>query len=228
MKRLKQLMWWGLVVAVLLPAGPLLAGDIDLTALIHETQKMSQKPDEMDLVWWIPEEFWIASFAQNKEMTAKQVDEFLKVVRPYTMVAVVNGSIGAFGAVTYKPEEWVRANTRLIDAQGKTYAPRTDEEIDASTKNMLQMIKPVLANILGPMGKNFHFLLFPAKTAAGGGIAPAKEKGQFTVRLGEKNFKWRLPLDSVLPAKVCTGCGQEGKGSWSFCPWCGKKLSTKE
>ena len=33
-------------------------GRVDLNALIQETQKMSQKADEMTLVWWIPEEFW--------------------------------------------------------------------------------------------------------------------------------------------------------------------------
>ena len=227
MKRLKRVWWWSLVVVVLLPGAVVRAADIDLMALTQETQRMSQKPDEMAMVWWIPEEFWKASLAQTPRITPTQIEEFLKVVRPYTMVAVVDGNMGAFGGITYKSEDWIRANTRLLDPQGASYAPKTEDEVDADTKNMLLMIKPVIVNMLGSMGQNMHFLLFPAKTDAGARIAPATAKGEFKVKLGSKEFKWRLPLDALLPVKICAGCKQECKGSWSFCPWCGKSLAPK-
>jgi hypothetical protein len=214
----------GVVMGATCPAN---AKDLDLQALTQETQRLSQKPDQMTLVWWIPEEFWAASFAQTPSMTGSQAEEFLKVIRPYTMVVVVDGAIGSFGGVTYKSENSIRANARILDSQGKSYAPRTEEEVDADTKNMLQMIKPVFVNMLGPMGQNMHFLLFPGNGDNGIRIADAKGKGQFKVKLGEKEFKWRLPLDALLPMQVCGTCKQECKGSWFFCPWCGAKL-TKE
>ena len=194
MKRLRRVIWCSLVIGVLLSGKSVQAAGIDPVALIQETQRMSQKTGEVTMVWWIPEELWAASLAQTPGMTSTQVDEFLKMIRPYTMVALVDATVCAFGGVTYKSEDWVRANTRLVDQQGKSYAPRTEDELDADTKNMLQMIKPVLVNMLGPMGENLHFLLFPAKTEAGTRIVSAKEKGQFKVKLGEKDFKWRLPL----------------------------------
>ena len=214
----------GVVMGVTCPVD---AKDVDLQALTQETQRMSQKSDQVTIVWWIPEEFWSASFAQTPGMTGSQAEEFLKVIRPYTMVVVVDGTMGSFGGVTYKSEDSIRANLRLLDSQGKSYAPRTEEEVDANTKNMLQMIKPIFVNMLGPMGQNMHFLLFPGKSDNGLRIADAKGKGQFSVKLGEKEFKWRLPLDALLPTQVCGTCKQECKGSWSFCPWCGTKL-TKE
>ena len=72
-----------------------------------------------------------------------------------------------------------------------------EDEIDADTKNMLQILKVILANMLGPMGQNMHFLLFPGKTDSGSRIASAKDKGQFSVKLGQKEFKWRPPLRST-------------------------------
>jgi len=219
--------WWSLIIVPLLVGRDVYAGDINVAALTQETQRMSQKPDRIAMVWWIPEEFWSASLAQAPGMTTAQADEFLKVIRPYTMVAAVDGTVGAFAGVTYKSEDWIRANTRLVDAQGRSYAPGTVEDVNADTKNMLQIIKPILANMLGPMGQNMHFLLFPAKTEAGTQIAAAREKGQFTVKLGDEEFKWRLPLDALLPAKLCPACKQECKGSWSFCPWCGESLGRK-
>lgn len=216
----------GLVLAATLGGyGAAMGEDIDLTALTQETQRMSQKPDAMTMVWWIPEEFWSASLSQNPSVTAEQTEEFLRVIRPYTMVVVVDGTMGAFGGVTYKPEEYIRANTYLLDAQGKSYPPRTEAEIDPDTKNMLLMMKPVFINMLGPMGQNMHFLLFPGKTATGVQIANARNKGQFKVKLADKEFKWRLPLDSLLPLQICGKCKQESKGSWSFCPWCGASLA---
>ena len=225
---MKRIMCMSLVVVALLAGSAGHAADIDLTALTLETQKMSQNSDEMTMVWWIPDEFWKVSFAQTPGMTPAQIEEFLTVVRPYTMVAVVDGSVGVFGGVTYKSEDWVRTNTRLIDAKGTSYAPKTEDEVDADTKNMLQMIKPIMVNMLGSMGENMHFLLFPAKTSTGTQIADAANKGEFMLKLGTKEFKWRLPLDALLPVKVCGCCKQECKGSWSFCPWCGKSLDQKE
>jgi hypothetical protein len=203
------------------------AKGVDLVALTQETQKLSQKQQAITLAWWVPEEFWRASLAQSPAITAAQMEEMLKVLRPYTMVAVLDGAIGPFGGVTYNSEEWLRSNTRLVDQQGKSYSPYTEDKIDADTKNMLQVMKPVLGNMLGPLGQNIHFLLFPAKTDKGIAIASAKDKGHFTVKVGDKEFKWRLPLDALLPAKVCPSCKQEAKGSWNFCPWCGTKLDGK-
>jgi len=215
-------------VSLPLASGSLaVAEDIDVQGLVAETQKVSEKLDDMTLVWWLPEEFWAASFAQTPQVTATQAEQFLKIVRPYTMVAVVTGDMGPFGGVTYKSESYVRANVRIVDSQNKSYAPLSEEQISPDVKNFLEMMKPVMANLLGPMGKNMHFLVFPGKTAAGAQIASAKGKGHLQIRVGRREFKWRLPLDSVLAPKRCPGCKEKCKGSWNFCPWCGQKLGEK-
>lgn len=217
----------GMVVLSLIGASLGVAEGIDLQALSEETQKMSQKPNEMTFVKWIPEEAWSVILTQVSGVMSAHREEYLKIIRPYTMVAIVNAKIGAFGGMTYKSEDHIRANARIMDSQNKCYAPLTEDEIDADAKNMLQIIKPMIANELGPMGQNMHFLLFPGKTNRGARIAAAKAKGRFSVKLGQEEFKWRLPLDALLPTKMCTGCEQECKGSWNFCPWCGKKLGRK-
>jgi hypothetical protein len=199
------------------------AAGVDLVALAQETQKISQKTDELTLIWWIPEEFWKASFAQQKQISAEQAEEFLKVMRPYVVVAVVKGKIGLTS--TFEPEEFARANTKVIDAQGKAIAPLGDAEVDATAKGVLGLFKPMLSNMMGAMGKNMHFLVFPAKTADGRQVVDTNQKGRFSVTVANKEFKWRLPLDSVLPKQTCSKCQEECKGSWIFCPWCGTKLA---
>ena len=64
-----------------------------------------------------------------------------------------------------------------------------EDEVDADVKNLLSMIKPVIVNMLGPLGQNMHFLLFPAKNKSGRNIAEAKKEGAFSVKLGEREFR---------------------------------------
>src|SRR5215467_4966411 len=58
-------------------------GKLDVRDLVRETQKSSQEPGEVTLVWWLPEQFWRASLQQSPNVPPEQVDEFLKTVRPY-------------------------------------------------------------------------------------------------------------------------------------------------
>jgi len=197
---------------------------IDINTLIQETQKRSDKPGEMTFIWWIPEEYWQASFAQNPNMTATQIEDFVKVFRPYTLVAAVDGVMGTYGSVTYKTEAEIRSNIQLVDGQGNAYLPLGEDAVNADTKSFLAAMKPMLANALGPIGQNMHFFLFPAQNKDGQRIAQAKIEGVFLVKLGERNFRWKLPLGSLLPSKICPTCKEKISGSYKFCPWDGTKL----
>ena len=197
---------------------------VDINALVQETQKMSQSADEMKMIWWIPEEFWRVSFEQDPNMTAAQAEQFIKVLRPYMVIVVVDGKIGAIGGVTYKPQITIQNSIQIVDREGTHYRPLSDEKIDADTKNFLSMMKPVFVNMLGPMGQNMHFFLFPSKNKKGQNIAVAKKEGTFSVKLDKREFKWRLPLGSLLPPKVCPVDGEKMSGAWKFCPWHGVEL----
>jgi len=85
-------------------------------------------------------------------------------------------------------------------------------------------MKPIFVNMLGPMGQNMCFFLFPAESADGRRIAEAKKEGAFSVKLGEREFRWRLPLGSLLAPKMCPKCKEKCSGAWNFCPWCGTRL----
>jgi hypothetical protein len=197
---------------------------IDINAIVQETQRTSRSADEMTLIWWIPEDFWQVSFEQNPDTTAAQIEKFMKVLRPYMVIVAVDGKIGSFGGVTYKSESTIRNSIQLIDNQKNNYRPLSNEKVNADIKNFLSMMKPVLANMLGPMGQNMHFFLFPPKNKAGQEIADAKKEGTFSVKLDKREFKWRLPLGSVLAPKICPEDGEKLSGAWKFCPWHGVEL----
>jgi hypothetical protein len=197
---------------------------VDFNALITETQKMLQSPDKMTLVWWIPEDYWRISFEQDPSITAAQAEEIIGVLNNYTIVLVVDGKIGIMGGVTYKSEPDTRAEIRFKDSEGVRYSPLGEDKIDADTKNFLSMLKPIFANMLGPMGENMNFFLFPSENKEGKKTAEAKAEGTFSIELGENDFRWRLPLGSLLPSKECPTCKEILSGAFKFCPFDGAKL----
>ncbi|MCA1558049.1 MAG: hypothetical protein LC731_05860, partial [Acidobacteria bacterium] len=146
---------------------------------------------------------------------------------PYTLFVVVDGKIGAYGGVTYKSEQVIRDSIQLIDSQGAIYRPLAKESVDAETASLLSLMKPVLSNMMGQLGQNMNFVLFPAKDKAGQQLLAARREGAFTVKMGESTFKWRLPLGSLLPPKVCPVDGEQLNGAWKYCPWHGKELLLK-
>jgi hypothetical protein len=197
---------------------------IDINALTQEILKLSKEATEVTVVWWIPEEFLRIGFAQDPNTTVAQGEEFIKVLRPYTVIFVVDGKIGAFGEITYESEATIQAGIKVKDSEGTRYLPISRDELDADTKNFLSIMGPFMVNMTGPMGQNMHFFFFPANNKKGQKIADAKKDGSFSVELGEREFSWRLPLSSLLPLKICPTCGEKLSGAYKFCPWDGTKL----
>lgn len=196
-----------------------------LNALIQETQKKSERTGEISFVWWIPQEYWQLSFAQNPTITPEQSEKVLSVFRPYTIIAVVDGKTNPSAGITYRSEGDIRSGIKLKDRSGATYLPLGDEQISVETKSFLAAMKPVLANVLGPMGQNMYFFVFPAQDSAAQDIANATKEGSFSVELGEgRAFSWELPLSSLLSLKTCPACGKKLNGAYKYCPWDGTKL----
>jgi hypothetical protein len=197
----------------------------ELNSLIQETQKKSDRIGEMSFVWWIPQEYWQLSFSQNPTITPEQAEKVLEVFRPYIIVAVVDGKTGSMAGITYRGEAEIRSSIKLKDKMGNIYLPLSDSEVSVDTKSFLGAMKPVLANVLGPMGQNMYFFVFSTKDKSGEDIANAKKEGRFSVELdGNRSFLWTLPLSSLIPLKVCPTCNQKLNGAYKFCPWDGTKL----
>jgi hypothetical protein len=216
------------LLLVIVAPGPTFAQGDKISILIQECQAMYLQNEEMVMVWWLPAEFWKASFANTPEATAQQLDDVLSVLEPYTLMMVLEGTQGLYGATYYASEDSVRTITRLSDSAGNVYEPYGEFEISDEARNLLMMMKPLIANMAGAVGENMHWIVFPASGKDRAPIANPTAKGHFKVLVGDREFIWRLPLDAALPAKECTKCQLDCKGSWEFCPWCGGKIANAE
>lgn len=200
---------------------------IDINQLIEESQINTGESGEIKMNWWIPNEFWIATFQNEPSLSQSDIDEFMKVLEPYSLFAVIDGEVGPFGGVTYTAESAITQSITLTDNNGKQYRPLSNSEISSDLQNFLSMFKPILINMIGQMGQNMHFFVFADKDAKGNRIADPTQKGKITVNVVGEEYVWKTPLGSVIPQKYCPEDGEAHSGAWEYCPYHGSKLTSK-
>lgn len=200
---------------------------ININKLTAETQQLSESPDKMKLVWWIPTDFWKAVFNQDKNLPKDQSDLMLGYLEKYTMVVTVDGDIDVNGDVSYHSSDEIFKNLKVVDEKGEKYAPLLHDEIDLDTQQLINIMKPVLGQMLGNVGENMHFFLFQKKDDPLNKIVDPLHSDSFAIELSEDRFKWDLPLSSLLKPKKCTVCNEYHDGSWTYCPYHGNKLAHK-
>lgn len=216
------------IIAMVALTGNVSAQDfkVSINKLTAETQQLSESPDNLKLVWWIPIEFWEAVFAQDENMPKDQADQILHVFQQYTLLSTIDGTIGTFGDISYKTKKQIFNSLEIIDNNNKSYFPLREEIIDQQTKDVVDFIKPVLANMLGKMGENMYFFLFQKEDNPRDRIIHPTKEEKFTVKLGGEKLHWNLPLSSLLKPKKCPVDNEIMNGSWKFCPFHGVKLDT--
>jgi hypothetical protein len=203
------------------PAPPV---GLDPQAIVRETQQVSQTEGAMTLAWWIPIQFWEATLAGKSRVPTANADAILKALGGYTMLAVMDAKIGALGKMDYTPADALAAEVKIKDAAGNVYTPIPEDQLEGDTRTVLRVMSPILTNMLGALGENVRFFMFPARAKNGQALADATREGLFYVEVGETEFRWRLPLGSVLPAKICPVCKESLSGSYKYCPYDGTKL----
>ncbi len=198
------------------------AQDIDLQALVRETQITRQASQGLDLVWWIPSDYWVESLRKSA-LTPKQQQDLVAAVDDYILVAALQGTIGTLGVMSSISKEELEKETTLVI--GKTsLSPIPEGDLSPGARNFIQMMKPLLANMMGAMGQGMHFIAFKGKDAEGKHLVDPKAKGRIVVKMGAKEFPFRLPLGSLLPPKIDTDSGEHFPGNYDYNPFTGKKL----
>lgn len=202
------------------------SSDTRLNDIIRETQKQLGGKQLAGLVWWVPAEFWEQSAIEQGSSPQKARETFA-ALRQYTVVIVLAGRIG-LGNINWFSQNEILSGTSLRDGDGQLYKPITDISPDA--QGLSSIIKPVMANILGPAGQSLQILFFASKNAKGVAIADPTREGSFAVVLdgfgspAPSVYEWRLPLTSLTPPRFCPAGNERVEANWKYCPWHGTKL----
>ncbi|HTV52677.1 MAG TPA: hypothetical protein VME21_15920 [Steroidobacteraceae bacterium] len=197
----------------------------DFSAVMKDLEMMSRSEDRMTFVLWLPIDFWRFQLQAQAMLTPKAIDQIITSLDPYTIIAVVDAQPEVGGAFTYTEEEKLEKMVSLEDRAGNGIQPLELDSVSNNVKNLVQMMHPVLANAMGSMGSHFELFVFPARDKDGKPIADATKEGSLTVHVGDRAFRYRLPLGSLLPPAVDTKTGESFPGNYHFNPFTGNKLT---
>jgi len=213
-----------LFIAVSLHAAQVDAGTSNLPALIRETQKLTNSADDFVLIWWIPHEYWQAALKDNPRITDTQKQDIFKTVEDYTIVGVVDAKKGGLAGFSYTASDVVQKTAKLTAPNGKVFSPLSESDLSNAARNLVSMLKPFFGNLLGQLGQNTIFVVFPAKDEDGKSLIDPLKEGRFVVDENNHEASWQLPLASLLPENICPTCGEHLPGNYKFCPYDGTKL----
>ena len=199
------------------------ADSVDQSALFRDLTLTRNADNRITMAMWLPDEFWRAVLKASGRMTDKGVDDFVAVVRPYTLVAVLDAQRG-ITAYRYADMDALQGEATIEDMRGATYSPLAADSVAEEVRNLIQTMRPLLANMMGAMGQHMEFLIFPSTDKTGHRIADPKSDGSLTIHLSDVALRYRLPLGSILPATLDPKTGESFPGNYHFNPYTGGKL----
>ena len=116
-------------------------------------------------------------------------------------------------------------SVRLEDSHGALYQPLDPSLVSGGMSNLLDAIRPVMANMMGAMGQHMVFMAFPSADKAGHPVADETGNGSLTVCVGDAALRYQLPLASLLPPSLDPKTGESFPGTYRFNPYTGDKLT---
>lgn len=219
-----------LLSALLLPAPAraartaLPAAQVKLDELTRDTQRHRLANGNVEVVWWIPLEYWEASLAQEKGVDPDALQRIRDTFGDYNVVAVLQASVADDLQYRFTSEDEVHALTVLIDLQGHPHPAIASDDLPPKLAATLAFLKPVLASGMGPMGKSMYFLVFPGNDAQGRRLIDPLADGRAQVKTRNKTHVFRLPLGSLLPDRHDAATGESFPGDFLYNPYTGQVL----
>jgi hypothetical protein len=196
---------------------------VDRSALMRDLTLTRNADGKITMAMWMPDDFWRATLQNSGTLTDKGVAEYIAVVHPYTLVAVLNAQKG-ITAFHYADIDTLVNEVTIEDSYGTTYSALPPDSVSEEVRNLIQTMRPVMSNMLGAFGQHMEFLAFPSADKAGHSIADPKSDGSLTVHIGNVALRYRLPIGSMLPPSLDPKTGESFPGSHHFNTYTGSKL----
>lgn len=198
--------------------------EVNILEFIKDVQLWKKQEHKMFLSWWIPEEYWEISLADNKQLPPGTLENIQTVMKDYVLICAADLTFSPLGSLYGAEESDLRASLTLYDDAGKPYRPLTEDEISTDARFLAGSLKPVFAQAIGEMGKSMYLFFFSVKDEKNNNLIAAAKKGSFKVVHSNNEFLWKLPLPTLMPPKHCPVDNEKMSGAWSFCPFHGNKL----
>ncbi|HRJ73422.1 MAG TPA: hypothetical protein PLS03_14450 [Terrimicrobiaceae bacterium] len=225
MKSLRMIGGWkhriAPLVAALFGVSAALA-DIDFAKLSQETAQSHRDSKEFVFVWWIPTAILEVAMKAGLRSSEAERNKILKLVDGYTIFAVAHFRFGTHGEVAVMSREDLMETS--VFRVGNQVVPPEDEALMPYTVfQAINLLRPLTSQLVGGVDQGYHFIVYPNRKAGKPMISP-DQAGRFEYSVGGRDFRWKLPLGSVLPPMVDPITGEVFPGNYRYNPFTGGEL----
>lgn len=208
--------------------------EVELNDIVAETQRIAYSSGEagngLHMAWWIPPEYWDAALNNDGTVSGEMREQLMAVLRDYTMFAIVQADVSAFGAFDFYDQEQVEKylDLRYRPASGVSSTVQFMDKLPADLTLLQSQLRPILAAAMGNLGSNFHFFTATNRVGDDQRLSPF-DSGRIEIRMATRKgialepIVFEAPLDSLHVPRRCPN-GKPAHISWAYCPWSGKKL----
>lgn len=198
---------------------------VSIDALIKETQSPISTSDHLDLVWFVPIEFWqVATY--DPTANADKRDSLMSSMEPYFMIITIQADISPVGVFNFfdsKPQAVYRSAAGTADP----LEPITD--LPKDIQMVILLMKPILAQALGSLGQSINYYVYTDRKPDGSRRVSPYDAGVIEVAMQGRDQQVRsqhrieMPLDTLHVPRTCAN-GRPAHVSWTHCPWDGTRL----
>ena len=195
---------------------------VDMQALLKETQRMNFDNNNIKLIWWMPSEYWSEILKDDKTMTQEQLDKFVSKLENYNILAIVNGKMNITGSMNFQKYNEIVQET-IIKIDDIEYRALDKNTIDPKVITFFNIMKPMLASMLGQFGMGIEYIFFTGKNDMGYRLANPEKEGDFYINY-RGSYRYRLPLGALMPDKFDLETKEKFPGNYKYNPYTGGKL----
>ena len=196
--------------------------EIDMAKVMQECNVTQSDGASTYIVMFMTQEYWESTLEKNKDQLGMAYDLVMNNIKGRVTVMIIDMDMSNAASIKFADPKDMEANVKVrISKSGKTIeAPISSSE---EAKSMLTFIRPMLAQMMGQLGKGMYCQTYDITDKDGVSGFSVFEKGAIEVTYKGKSFKVATPLDSFhIPRKLPNG--KNAHISWDYDPWTGKKI----
>ena len=206
-------------------------GDLIAQDITDETQLSAPCGERhINLVWWIPFEYWQATLGQDTTNDESDMQLILSTLEPFLMLSIVQGDMSPLGSFSFYSEDVVCSHLQVtfLSDDGEVHLLNPVNGLTGDAALLVANLKPILAAAMGNLGENMHFLVFEDIDEDGQRLVDPYSNGKLQVRMLNSDgdtlrVGFDAPLNSLFVPRKCPN-GRDAHVSWKYCPWTGEEL----
>jgi len=218
-----------MVVQLIAPSVPAQQKQVDVGAFTKEIMVLNFEGDEEHLVMWMPYEFFLAAGTSADAASRESIERELGFFKSYITFFIMGNKDKPDGTELYATEAEMRNRAFLKLGDGTEIKPLGT--VPPKVAAIVAYMKTYLAQQGGTDRENMHIIVFPATTAQGKPIIDVGRKDVLNLQLKADakfravSFTWRTPFDALTAVADCPRCKAGVSAKWTYCAYCGQKLT---